>query len=253
MGNTVCLLKFGEKKYMEAFARGEMYFSNALGFRQIEEKEFIKGQGDKLEGSSLIQAQNMTMIEKDSNNVVLSGIGGSVLVHYESANLLPVYCLFACYEDDCTLSADGNIVFHFSEKIKNCIRSHFPKANSVAIIKKPNEFVDNVKETIGTECVADYVNYFNLYGLDTEKGRAIDLEYFKYMTQDVPPQKVENGMRYVFCADYVYRSLLCKDVYFRDEHEYRFILPNETINKGKVYPVKVNQTISVVSLEELFG
>ena len=44
MNRIVCLLKFGEKEHMEGLTHGEMYFSNALNFRQIEEKEMIKGQ-----------------------------------------------------------------------------------------------------------------------------------------------------------------------------------------------------------------
>lgn len=253
MDKIICLLKFGEKEHMEGLARGEMYFSNALSFRQIEEKELIKGQGDKLEGGSSIQAQDVTMIDNESNDIVCSGIRGNFLVHYEPANLLPVYCLFACYEKDCTLHDDGTLEFHFSEEIKDNIKKHFPKADSVAIIRKPDVFIANVKAAIGTESVSGLVNYFKLYGFDSAKGKANDLQYFKYLTQDIPPQKVEGGLKYTFSAKYVYRSLLCKDVFFKNEQEYRFILQNDKISKGTIYPIKPEQTISVVGLKEFFG
>lgn len=252
MNKIICLLKFGEKEHMEGLARGEMYFSNALNFRQKEEKELIKGQGDKLEGGSSIQAQDVTMIDNESKDIVCSGFRGDFFVHYEPANLLPVYCLFACYEKDCTLHDDGTLEFHFSEEIKENIREHFPKANSVAIIKNPDEFIANVKATIGTESVSGLVNYFNLYGFDSAKGKANDLQYFKYLTQDIPPQKVEGGLKYTFSAKYVYRSLLCKDVFFKNEQEYRFILPNDKISKGTIYSIKLEQTIFVVDLKKLF-
>ena len=42
MDKIICFLKFGEKEHMEGLARGEMYFSNALKFRQIEEKAVRK-------------------------------------------------------------------------------------------------------------------------------------------------------------------------------------------------------------------
>lgn len=252
MDKIICLLKFGEKEHMEGLACGEMYFSNALNFRQIEEKELIKGQGDKLEGGSSIQAQDVTMIDNESKEIICSGFRGNFLVHYEPANLLPVYCLFACYEKDCTVHDDGTLEFHFSEEVKENIKEHFPRANSVAIIKNPDEFIANVKATIGTESVSGLVNYFSLYGFDSAEGKANDLQYFKYLTQDIPPQKVEEGLKYTFSAKYVYRSLLCKDVFFRNEQEYRFILPNDKINKGTIYSIKPEQTISVVDLKEFF-
>lgn len=252
MNRIICLLKFGEKEYMEGLTHGEMYFSNALNFRQIEEKELIKGQGDKLEGGSLIQARDVTMIDNESEDIVCSGVRGNIFVHYEPANLLPVYCLFACYEKDCTLQDDGALEFHFSEEIIKNIKEHFPKADSVAIIRNPDKFIANVKTTIGTECVSGLVNYFNLHGFDSEKGKVNDLQYFKYLTQDIPPQKVEGGVQYTFSAKYVYRSLLCKDVFFKNEQEYRFILPNDEIKKGTIYSIKLEQTISVVDLKELF-
>lgn len=252
MNKIICLLKFGEKEHMEGLARGEMYFSNALNFRQIEEKELIKGQGDKLEGSSLIQAQNVTMTDNKSKDIVASGVSGNVVVHYESANLLPVYCLFACYEKDCTFHNDGTLEFHFSKEIKENIKKHFPKADSVAIIRNPYEFITDVKATIGTKCISDLVNYFELYGIDSPKGKVIDLQYFEYLTQDVPPQKVDGNLTYTFYDKYVYRSLLCKDVFFKNEQEYRFVLPNDKIKKGTIYYIKPEQTISVVDLKEFF-
>lgn len=252
MSKIICFLKFGEKDHMQGLALGKMFFSNALKYRQIEEELFIKGQGDKLEGGSIIHAQNVTMIDNGSQEVVMTGIKGNMLVHYEPANLLPVYCLFACYEKDCTINAEGKLEFHLSEEIERNVREHFPKANAVAIIENPEQFVTNVKSSIKTECVSGEVNYFNLYGIDSAQGQANDIRYFKYLTQDIPPEKVEGGMKYTFSAKYVYRSLLCKDVFFENEKEYRFVLPEEKISIGTIYTVNVEKEIAVVELNEFF-
>lgn len=253
MEKIVCFLKFGEKEHMKGLARGEMFFSNALQFRQIEEELLIKGQGDKLEGGSIIHSQNMTMVDNGTQEIVMNGEKGNMLVHYEPANLLPVYCLFACYESDCTLNEDGQLEFHFSEETKLNIREHFPKADSVAIIKNPELFVSNVKTSLKTECVSGKVNYFNLLGMDSDKGMANDIRYFKYLTQDIPPQKVDGGMKYTFSAKYVYRSLLCKDVFFEKEQEYRFILPKDKISSGTIYLINLEENISVIDLDIFFG
>lgn len=78
------------------------------------------------------------------------------------------------------------------------------------------------------------VNYFNLYGFDSEYGKSMDIRYFKYLAQDKELQKVPGGTQYIFSANYVYRSLLCKDEFFVKEQEYRFILPDRKINKVTV-------------------
>lgn len=253
MNEIICFLKFGEKEHMQGLARGEMFFSNALKYRQIEEELFIKGQGDKLEGGSLFHAQDIMMLDEQLSGIVSLGIGGDIFVRYENVALLPTYCLFACYEKDCTLNSGGEIEFHFSEEIKNNIREHFPKANAAAIIDKPIQFISDVKSSLTTECVSDVINYFNLYGIDSKQGKTIDFEYIKYLTQDNPPQKVGNRTSYTFSEKYVYRALLCKDIFFKNEQEYRIILPKEKIQEGKIYKVNIENDISVVDLEDLFN
>lgn len=253
MDNIVCFLKFGEKVHLDGIVRGELFFSNALKFRHIEEKLLIKGQGDRLEGGSMLYAQNMTMVDNETNDVVLSGIKGNMLVHYEPANLLPVYCLFACYEKDCTQLEDGSLQFHISDEIKESIVEHFPKADSVAIIHDPKHFVDSVITSIGSEVKHGEVNYFNLYGFDCEQGKSMDMRYFKYLSQDVDPQKVDGGTKYTFSADYVYRSLLCKDVFFSNEQEYRFILPKCKIDEGTIFNIDFDGLIEVKPLEAFWN
>lgn len=246
-------LKFGERKNLESLQNGNMYFSNAQTFRYYEEKLFIKGQGDRLEGGSMIAANNVTMIDNNTHEPVFTGIKGNMFVHYEPANLLPVFCIFSCFEKDCTIDKNGELVVNLSDDLKDNIISHFPKADTVAIIRNPQQFISDVQSTIGFECKADLVNYFHLMGFDSEQGTANDLSYFKYLTQDVPPKREGKKTIYSFNADYVYRSLLCKDVFFSKEQEYRFILPRIEIESGKVFPVHLQQKIELKDLNTFFA
>lgn len=45
----VVLLKFGRREHTQAFAGGQIFFSNAQTFWGIEDNLKIKGQGDRLE------------------------------------------------------------------------------------------------------------------------------------------------------------------------------------------------------------
>lgn len=90
-------------------------------------------------------------------------------------------------------------------------------------------------------------------GFDSEHGTTNDLSYFKYLTQDVPPKKEGNKTVYSFNAEYVYRSLLCKDMFFNKEQEYRFILPRIEITKARVFSVCLQQKIELQDLDTFFA
>jgi len=253
MSEIKFFLKFGERQYLESLQQGNLFFSNAQTFRYYEEQLFIKGQGDRLEGGSMIAANNMSMIDNDTNEPVFTGIKGNMFVHYEPANLLPVFCIFSCFEKDCVKNDDGTLSIKLSDEIKQNIITHFPKADTVAIIKEPELFIEDVHSTIGSECKSGLVNYFHLMGFNSEQGTANDLSYFKYLTQDVPPKKEDGKTIYSFNAKYVYRSLLCKDVFFDKEQEYRFILPEINIIKPQEFPVKLQSKIELQNLATFFS
>lgn len=248
----IYFLKFGEREHMEQLAKGYLYFSNAITYRGIEEDLMIKGQGDKLEGGSKMLSHNMTMIDNETNETVFQGIRGNMLVHYEPANLLPVFCLFCCFEKDCITDESGKRTIQLSEEIKHSITDHFPKADFVAIISNPVQFIDDVRNSVRTDCKSGLVNYFHLEGFESEKGIAMDMEYFKYLAQDAPPKKEDGKTVYSFNGKYVYRSLLCKDIFFTDEQEYRFILPETRILYSQSISVALKEKVKIESLDEFF-
>lgn len=188
-----------------------------------------------------------------SNETTSINTPSNILVHIEPAEHIPVFCLFAVHDDDCVLDKDGHYIIKLSKDKQKTIKEHFPKADSVAVITGAEQFLKDIISSIGCEVKHEEVHYFHIdKGLEIEGSdqRAMDMEYMKYLTQDVPPV-VENGAkRYVFRADYVYRVLFCKDVFFKDEQEYRIVLPDEMITEGTRYPVKLSENIEIVPLEE---
>ena len=247
-------LKFGQKKYIEAFADGTLYCSNAQTFWGIEDELKIKGQGDKLEASSRFFGQRMFVYDWEDLNLVSEVPNCSGLVRYEPAERIPVFCLFAVYEDDCVTECHDGTSIKLSKKVQKTIREHFPKADAVAIIDNPDSFLSDIENSIGRKIKHGEVQYFYIdKGLPTGDGRrAMDVQYMKYLVQDEPPV-VENGKKICrFLAKHVYRSLLCKDVFFRDEQEYRIILLDDEISKGTSYPVKYSCKIRVMDLDSFF-
>ena len=256
MAKIIYLLKFGEESHLKEFVKGNLYCSNAETFWGIEDKQKIKGQGDILEAGSRVFSQSLTMQSHDSGTITSFNMSGNILVHFEPAQHIPVFCLFCVYEDDCMIDENGRYRINLSEEKKKAIKKHFPKANAVAIITEPYRFLDDVNKSIDHEIKHGEVQYFYIDdGLEIKGSnqRAMDIEYMKYIMQDAPP-KIENGKKtYSFHADYIFRVLFCKDVFFSCEQEYRIVLPNETINKGTSYPVKLSESIEVISLSQFFS
>jgi len=255
MGNIRFLLKFGQELHLKEFVKGRLYCSDAETFWGIEDKQKIKGQGDILEAGSRIFSQNLTMQSLDSGSITSLNVSGKILVHFEPAKHIPVFCLFSVYDDDCIINENGQYIINLSDKKKETIKSHFPKANAVAVISKPWIFLDDVSKSIGYEIKHDKVHYFHIdEGMQINgcNQRAMDLEYMKYLMQDVPPVIKDGKTTYSFHADYVYRILFCKDIFFSDEQEYRIVLPKERITHGISYPVKLSENIEVLSLSDFF-
>lgn len=255
MENIKFLLKFGQRKHLEQLKDGNLFFSNALILRGIEENLRIKGQGDKLEGSSKLFSNNIKMINNETGDIVAEGIKVNAIFHFEPADKIPVFCLYAVYSDEC-IEFDGELIIKLSENTKNTIRTHFPNANAVAIINDPEVFVDDVCNSIHSEVKADLVNYFNIangYDMNSANHKAIDIDYMKYLMQDVPPIVEDNKKIYSFQAKYVYRSLLCKDVFFSNEQEYRILLPERQIEQGTFFNVSLSKDIKICDLDDFFN
>ena len=245
------LLKFGQRKHMESFANGYLYCSNAKTFWGIEDTLKIKGQGDRLEASSRFFAQNISVYDIEDGHFIGRFPASSGLVRYEPAEQIPVFCLFSVYEKDCSIDQDGSCKIHLSEETKQTIIDHFPNADTVVIIDNPSRFLKDVENSIGCEIKHGCVQYFNIdQGYQRDNGiNAMDMDYMRYLTQDTPPIVEDNKRTYGFLEKYVYRCLFCKDNYFKDEQEYRIVLQNEKIESGKVYQVKYDKKLDVMSLE----
>jgi len=203
----------------------------------------------------MMHAQKVLMQNPDTGEIIASWGISNGLVRIEPAKRMPVYCLFAVYEDDCTVDSEGRLHIALSEDKKKTIREHFPKADGVVIIDNPDQFIEDINNTIGHDVKNDEVHYYNIdEGYKTENGQiAMDMQYMMYVTQDAEPIR-ENGMvRYTFYEEFAYRVLFCKDLFFEKEQEYRFVLPTERIDAGTKYSVKLSSDYQIDDIKDVLG
>lgn len=119
--NIKYLLKFGQKEHLKQLKNQDLFFSNAISIRGIEENLHIKGQGDKLEGSSKIFSDSFKMIDNNTRNVIIEGDKINATIHFEPADKIPVFCLFAVMDKDCIKTNAGKLAIKLSQNTKNTI------------------------------------------------------------------------------------------------------------------------------------
>lgn len=124
--NLKFLLKFGKKEHIEEFASGILYCSNAVTFWNIENKLKVKGQGDILEAGMRMFAQRMIIQEWKTGETITIDIPMNSVAYIEPAKYIPVFCMFAVFEDNCETTSDGSLRIMLSEETKATIRGHFP-------------------------------------------------------------------------------------------------------------------------------
>jgi len=261
MNNIRYLLKFGKKENIASILKGKLWFSTAETFHQIEDN-LVRGQGDKLEAGMFISGTKVQFTPYDTGiTTELSGGTYNFNIFMEPIKKTPVFCLFTCYDKD--IDTSGNV--RLSKDIQDNIREHFPEADAVAVIPEPDKFIENVLKNIHSvgndihlDCRSDYVRYFNMYGIDTTLGKgkstkAVDMGFLKFITQDHEPEIEGNMAKYTVYESDAWRHLLCKDVFFQQEQEFRFILPQEKIDGGNLYEVDLPDNVYIVDLNEFFA
>jgi len=244
-------LKFGKKEHLKDLLNHQLYFNNAIALRGIEEDLKRKGQGDRLEGSTKLFATDSTIISHDGTQEI-HGLKGQFTIHFEPANNIPVFCLFSVYEKDCSIGEDGTYTISLSDEIKHVIREHFPEANAVVVITDPDLFLHEIEDSIGVNCKMEQVHYFNIEsGLEVKGSNtpAMDMEYMKYLTQDIVPTQEGKMKKYSVMVEHVFRSLFCKDVFFKGEQEFRILLPDTRIDKAKKYSVHFSEELDIYDLD----
>lgn len=247
------LLKFGEREFMERMACGYFYFSNAEKFRELEDLLQKKGQGDCLEGTSKIHGTSMEIFDKNTSKLVKKTLSQTVIFNYEAASNIPVYCLFACYNDNCIKISSDTYKLSLDRQVIDDIKLHFDKADTVAIITNPKQFIEDIQKKFFGTAKTETVNYFHIEGTPIEKNVAQDLGYLKYLTQDSVNKRSDGKSVYSLKAKNIYRCLFCKDIYFQNEQEYRILLPEITITSPKEFQIPLTSPIKLFDIDKILS
>ena len=120
--------------------------------------------------------------------------------------------------------------------------------------RNPLELGKYIRSLTSDESKTYYVFLDEIQKVVREDGAsAMDMDYMRYLTQDTPPKIEGNKRTYTFLAKYVYRCLFCKDIFFKNEQEYRIVLQNEKIETSRNYRVNYSKNLGIMNLDEFLS
>lgn len=224
-----------EQRLIDFAEKGEMFFSPAKKFREIEKEQKLKGQGDKHDSGLHSMAGTAFLELPDGRAAVAHDVDASILMG--PAQNTPVFCL-KCVNNE-FLTPEG-----YRE-----IKTQFPTYTHALIIDNESEFLENIRFSMRNKAFAHKVFYQNVYFQDfvnflysgtsdirfypiKKRGKA----YYAHIRIENTDGKLERDF-FIDDSNY-FRTMFRKDLFFQNQNEYRIVLPYDRCNEGKIFSIQ---------------
>lgn len=236
------MIKYGKKEHLQQIVDGEIRFAPSQTYIRLEETQHNKGQGDLLEGKMKIKMQRARLHNIETHELIRELPAGTIVVSLQDVNNMPVFCIsqyderqISDYTDELhyTITLSG-------EKIE-CIQKDFPEASHALIILEPDKFINDVRNIDGHRFVSDNIRYYD-YDINPLQ---------MYMFLSTGEETVQTNTVMSMTYENRYRNLLCKDVSFSIQDEYRFIEIDELITEPVFYSFSFTSRYLIVPIEQL--
>lgn len=233
------LIKFGQKKHLEEIINGNIRFCPSQKYIEQEKLLHDKGQGDLLEGKMRLMVDSARMYDQQTNELMFEiNKPSELIVTIQNVNSMPICCFFAGTKQDYKRVNKDNYKIKFNSEIEQTIKHDFHEPDSALIIFNPSDFIANMK--INLNAAASSIRYYD-YSIQT-------LQQYRFLCSGS-----EEGSVGSMVYENRYRHLLCKDISFKNQKEYRFIVLNELINEPKLYPFAFDYDYLIVPATDLFS
>jgi len=237
--DIIFLVKFGEKDHLQQIIDGTIRFSPSHTYVKMEQQLHNKGQGDILEGKMKLKFEKLKMYYPNTNELIFEHNNHTAIVNIENVNNMPIFCLSAGLKKFCTnYQSKNKYSVKFDNNFKNTINTDFKNANYALIILEPNKFLTDITDCFN--CTHSLIHYYD-YNKQT-------LQHYMYLTTGSEDIVSTGTMTY----ENRYRHLLCKDISFSNQYEYRFIKLDELIDNSIFRQFSFTSKYLLISIEELF-
>ena len=235
------LIKYGKEEHLKQIVNGSIRFAPSQDYVLMEKELHNKGQGDLLDGKMKIKAERVRVHHPETHELLFVLPKCEFEVSIQDVNNMPVFCLSEYTDEDISTLDEKKYLDIKPEKI-DCIKNDFKSATHALIIFEPEKFVNDISKIENTIIVSDKIHYYD-YDMNP-------LQMYSFLSTGDEEYKVNEEMSVTY--DDRYRHLLCKDIHFSLQQEYRFIVLNQLTNNAVFYPIFFSSCYAIVPIDELY-
>jgi hypothetical protein len=226
------LVKFTKEEYIQSLLDGNLYMNNIKYFIDLENQTKVRGQGDKLEASNVINDVHLKFYKEGTDELLAEATSSRLVERNHFFDNIPIFCITSFDSKDFQIVEETEysykVKFAINEKEMKHMKESFGEK---AIFINPAVFLNRVENNFtekGFEFDARKVNYENLDINDSKR-----LEHF-------------NGTSII--------PLFIKDIFFESQREFRIAIFNNPTESVLVPNIGDLSDISyVMDTEDLFN
>lgn len=234
------MIKYGEEAHLKQIIDGSLRFTPSQTYVKLEEAQHNKGQGDLLEGKMIIRFESLRIHHPETNKLLDVLPKGTVTLSVQDVSDIPIFCL-SSYGNESIEEQDDSKYIVIDEQHLDDVKKDFPKATHALIILEPEKFINDVRNIKGHKIVDGEIRYFD-YEINS-------LQMYMFLTTGDTELKRNEELSMTYKNRF--RHLLCKDVSFENQKEYRFIGLEELIHEPIFYPFTFTSKYMLIPIDKL--
>jgi hypothetical protein len=209
-------VKFTMPEFVESFLDGNLYMNTLDYFIELEKETKVKGQGDRYEGAFVFGAQNIQIIDNDTNMVIATAKSGMYEERSKVVREIPIFCFTKFTAKDFKVLEEGeNLVSIILDIGEENIEKFLENFGSKAILL-PGDIVEMMKNDADEQeldFIISPVTYHDYsVGIDSKRKKEYD-----------------NGSATI---------VTWKDSYFQYQREMRFAVFNKPSDKAIIVKIR---------------
>lgn len=188
-------LKFCSKeKFATDICEGRLYANTPEYFRKKEIESGERGQGDQFELISIIEAQSISMCDKETNEIVMTAPKGTLRFQFRDDDLVPMVSFVGMTLRDMKLvyadEKHADFLFPFTEEENNNLVERFGKFCVIVDGKELERHINCYCQAKECDYIFDKVEYCEQNRLDRMKAFSNSAkERFLYKNKDLAYQR----------------------------------------------------------------
>ncbi|WP_213423089.1 hypothetical protein [Bhargavaea massiliensis] len=168
-------VKFTQEKHVDSLLNGNFYMKNINYFIELENKNKIKGVGDKWEAAHVFESNEMYLYDSKEKKIIKHLGRGEIITRYEQAKKVPIFCFSRFTANDYSLFEDTDTYLSFKLNIGEDLKK-FKEFGDTAVIfpRDIEEIFRHATDSAGLHSVFKEIQYDSFSGKSLSKLEALN-------------------------------------------------------------------------------